>query len=123
MNTVLKLEAPFEKLFDLGMIEKLCRGDISKTKKMVELFIHDIPASIEELKQAYKKLDFITLKKTAHRIKPVLALYSIVTIEKDLAMIENAGIEERVTPELESKINYLSSIIGEITEQMNAYIS
>jgi HPt (histidine-containing phosphotransfer) domain-containing protein len=123
MNTVLKLEAPFEKLYDLGMIDRLCRGDISKTKKMLELFIHDIPASVEEIKQAYKKLDYITLKKTAHRIKPVLALYSIVKIENDLAMIENSGIEENVTPELESKINHLSSIIGEITQQMNAYIS
>jgi HPt (histidine-containing phosphotransfer) domain-containing protein len=123
MNTVLKLEAPVEKLYDLGMIDRLCRGDINKTKKMVELFIHDIPASVEEIKQAYKKLDYITLKKTAHRIKPVLALYSIVKIENDLAMIENSGIEENVTPELESKINHLSSIIGEITQQMNAYIS
>jgi HPt (histidine-containing phosphotransfer) domain-containing protein len=123
MNTALKFEAPFEKLYDLGMIDKLCRGDISKTKKMLELFIHDIPASVEEIKQAYKRLDYITLKKTAHRIKPVFALYSIVKIEKDIAMIENSGIEERVTPELESKINHLSSIIGEVTQQMNAYIS
>jgi hypothetical protein len=38
-------------------------------------------------------------------------------------MIENSGIEERVTPELESNINNLSNIIGEITQQMNAYIS
>jgi HPt (histidine-containing phosphotransfer) domain-containing protein len=123
MNTALKFEAPFEKLYDLGMIEKLCRGDISRTKKMVQLFINDMPASIEEIKQAYKKLDFNTLKKTAHRIKPVLAMYSIVKIEKDIEMIESSGIEERVTPELESKINNLSSIIGEVTEQMNAYIS
>jgi HPt (histidine-containing phosphotransfer) domain-containing protein len=123
MNTVLKLEVPFEKLYDLGMIDRLCRGDISKTKKMLELFIHDIPASVEEIKQAYNKLDFITLKKTAHRIKPVLAMYSIVKIEKDIAMIENSGIEEKITPELESKINHLSSVIGEITQQMNAYIS
>jgi HPt (histidine-containing phosphotransfer) domain-containing protein len=123
MNTALKFEAPFEKLYDLGMIEKLCRGDISRTKKMVQLFINDMPASIEEIKQAYKKLDFITLKKTAHRIKPVLAMYSIAKIEKDIEMIESSGIEERVTPELESKINNLSSIIGEVTEQMNAYVS
>jgi HPt (histidine-containing phosphotransfer) domain-containing protein len=123
MNTALKLEAPFEKLYDLGMVERLCRGDNGKTKKMLQLFINDMPASIEEIKQAYKTLDFITLKKTAHRIKPVLAMYSIVKIEKDIAMIENSGIEERVTPELESKINNLSSIIGEVTQQMNAYIS
>ncbi len=123
MNTALKFESPFEKLYDLGMIEKLCRGDINKTKKMLELFIHDIPASVEEIKQAYKRLDFITLKKTAHRIKPVFALYSIVKIENDIVMIENSGMEERVTPELESKINHLSSIIGEVAQQMNAYIS
>jgi HPt (histidine-containing phosphotransfer) domain-containing protein len=123
MNTALHFEAPFEKLYDLGMIERLCRGDMGKTKKMLQLFINDMPASIEEIKQAYKMQDFITLKKTAHRIKPVLAMYSIVKIEKDIAMIENSGIEERVTPELESKINNLSSIIGEVTQQMNAYIS
>ncbi len=123
MNTLLKYEAPLEKLYDLGMIEKLCRGDISKTKKMVQLFINDIPVAIEEIKLAYQKLDFITLKKTAHRIKPVLAMYSIVLIEKDLQMIESSGIEERITADLESNINNVSNIICEVTQQMNAYVS
>jgi HPt (histidine-containing phosphotransfer) domain-containing protein len=123
MSTTIEFETAFEKIYDLEMVNRLCRGDNNLTKKMVQLFLNDIPPAIEEIKQAYKMLDFITLKKIAHRIKPVLAMYSIVKIENDIEMIENAGIEEKITPELESKINNLSSIIDNVIQQMHVYVS
>jgi HPt (histidine-containing phosphotransfer) domain-containing protein len=123
MSTTIEFETAFEKIYDLEMVNRLCRGDNNLTKKMVQLFLNDIPPAIEEIKQAYKMLDYITLKKIAHRIKPVLALYSIGKIENDIEMIENAGIEEKITPELESKINNLSSIIGNVIQQMHVYVS
>jgi HPt (histidine-containing phosphotransfer) domain-containing protein len=123
MSTTIEFETAFEKIYDLEMVNRLCRGDNNLTKKMVQLFLNDIPPAIEEIKQAYKMLDYITLKKIAHRIKPVLAMYSIVKIENDIEMIENAGIEEKITPELESKINNLSSIIGNVIQQMHVYVS
>jgi HPt (histidine-containing phosphotransfer) domain-containing protein len=123
MSTTIEFETAFEKIYDLDMVNRLCRGDNNLTKKMVQLFLNDIPPAIEEIKQAYNIKDFITLKKTAHRIKPVLAMYYIVKIENDIKMIEKAGFEENITPELESNINNLSSIIGNVIQQMHVYVS
>lgn len=123
MSTVLKIEAPVEKLFDLSMIDKFCRGDYNLTKKMIQVFINDIPFSVEEIKHAYQQKDFIALKKVAHRIKPVLSMYSIVKIEKEIELMENLDKDEKITPELGFKINKLDSVISLVTQQMNTYIS
>jgi hypothetical protein len=123
MSKVFEIETSVEKLYDLGMIDKFCRGDKSLTKKMMQVFINDMPVSVEELKQAYKANDVITLKRTAHRIKPVLSLYSIVIIGNDVEILENMGTEELVTPEIALKINRLDNVISLVTQQMNKYIS
>jgi HPt (histidine-containing phosphotransfer) domain-containing protein len=123
MNTAFEIETPVEKLYDLGMINQLCRGNSDLTKKMVQLFIKEIPFSVEEIKQAYKQKDFVTLHKTAHRIKPVLSMYSIVKVEKDIELLENMLNEEKVTPETELKIIRLDNVISLVTKQMNRYIS
>lgn len=123
MNTLLEFETPVGNLYDLGTIKKFCRGDENLTKKMIQMFIKDIPVSIEEIKQAYRERDFLTLKKTAHRIKPVLSLYSIVNIGKDMELLANMGKDEIVTQETELKITKLDSIISLVTQQLNEYIS
>ena len=112
MNTTLEKEAPFEKLYDLDLINTFCRGDINLTKKMIQVFIKDIPVSVEEIKQAYRENDFIKMKKTAHRIKPVLSMYSIVKVGKEIEVLEMMGQEEIQTPETELKINKLDTIIS-----------
>jgi hypothetical protein len=123
MSKVFEIETSVEKLYDLGMIDKFCRGDKSLTKKMMQVFINDMSVSVEELKQAYKANDVITLKRTAHRIKPVLSLYSIVIIGNDVEILENMGTEQLVTPETALKINRLDNVISLVTQQMNKYIS
>lgn len=123
MNTVFEKGSSLEKLYDLGMIDKFCRGDKDRTKKMIQLFVKDMPVSIEEIKQAYKAKDFIALKKTAHRIKPVLSLYSIVKIGQDIEVLANLRMEEMITPETEFKINKLDNVISLVTQEMNRYIS
>jgi HPt (histidine-containing phosphotransfer) domain-containing protein len=123
MNTVYEIGSSVEKLYDLGMIDKFCRGDKDRTKKMIQMFVKDMPVSVEEIKQAYKAKDYISLKKTAHRIKPVLSLYSIVKIGQDIEVLANLRMEELITPETELKINNLDSVISLVTQQMNLYIS
>lgn len=123
MNTVFEIGSNVEKLYDLGMIDKFCRGDKERTKKMIQMFVKDMPVSVEEIKQAYKEKDYISLKKTAHRIKPVLSLYSIVKIGQDIEVLANLRMEELITPETEFKINKLDSVISLVTKEMNRYIS
>jgi len=111
-------EIPAEKLYDLSMIEMLCRGDQEKVKKMVKVFIDQIPQSVEEIKSAYNKKDFVIIKHVAHRIKPTLSYYAIVKIEKDVKLIEAMAEEGLATTELELKIKRLEEVATQVVEKM-----
>jgi HPt (histidine-containing phosphotransfer) domain-containing protein len=117
-NTIVKTDIPDEKLYDLCMIEQLCRGNQEKVKKIVQVFIEQIPQSVEEIKSAYSKRDFLVIKNVAHRIKPTLSYYAIIQVEKDIQLIEKLAKEELATPELEVKIKKLDTVINQIVEQM-----
>jgi len=107
-----------EKLFDLCMIENLCHGNQQNVKKMLKVFVEQIPAAVEDIKVAYRSTDFNTIKKTAHRIKPVLRYYAIIKIEKDIEQIEVLAEEGLPSGELEQRINRVATVIGQVAAQM-----
>jgi len=95
------LNAATEKLYDLGMISMLCRGNNVQLKKMVMVFIDQLPKSIEEIKIAYHNREFEIVKNTAHRIKPILGYYAIIKVEKDILQIERWAAKKVSSPEME----------------------
>ncbi|MBL0356119.1 MAG: hypothetical protein IPP72_04185 [Chitinophagaceae bacterium] len=119
-NTAVKAGTGAEKLYDLCMIEKLCRGNQEQVKQMIQVFIDQTPQAVEEIRLAYKKNDFTVVKKTAHRIKPVLSYYAIVKIEKDIQLIEVMAEEGIATHELELKIKKVEDVVSRIVEQMKS---
>jgi HPt (histidine-containing phosphotransfer) domain-containing protein len=116
----LKEESNQEKLYDLCMIEMLCRGNKEQIKKIVSIFISQVPQSVEEIKTAYSKNDFTTIKKVAHRIRPILGYYAIVKIEKDILRIEAIAETGIATAELQLKINKLEEVTTIVVEKLNA---
>ena len=122
MNTVMGQDNIGEKLYDLAMINRFCRGDKNLTKKMIQVFLTDIPSSVEEIKTAYQEKDFMTLKKTAHRIKPVLSMYSIAKVGNEIEVLSNMDQDEIMSMETSEKITKLESVIGMVTQQLNMYL-
>lgn len=118
MQTAIHPEINDEKLYDLCMIELLCRGKKEKVKKMVEVFMIEMPKAVSEIRTAYLNNDFTTVKNTAHRIKPTLSYYAIVKIEKDMKLIEKLADQETASYELEITIKKLEDLIHEIVDQM-----
>ena len=107
-----------EKLYDICMIDRLCRGNQEQVKKMVNVFIKEIPNAIEEIKRAYHNSDFVTVKKTTHRIKPTLSYYAIIKIEKDIRRIEALAKQGQAVPELELKITTVENVIAAVVERL-----
>jgi len=107
-----------EKLYDLCMIEQLCRGNQEKIKKMVEVFIVQAPKSVEEIKIAFLQGDFAVIKNVAHRIKPTLSYYAIIKIEKDIQQIERLAKEGSNSDELKLKIMKVDDVITRVVEKM-----
>lgn len=117
-NTKSETGISTEKLYDLGMIEMLCHGNKEQVKKMVMVFIDQVPKSIEDIKSAYTIKDFDIIKNIAHRIKPVLSYYAIIKVEKDILLIEKWAEEKTSSFEMELKIKKLDAIIEKIVEQL-----
>lgn len=111
-----------EKLFDLCFIESICHGNRENIKEMVKVFIDEIPAAAADIKQAYKAGDFERVKKTAHRIKPVLGYYNIIKIEKEVEQLETLDERYLEPGEMEQKIQYVSVIINQAAAQIEKAI-
>jgi HPt (histidine-containing phosphotransfer) domain-containing protein len=107
-----------EKLYDICMIDRLCRSNQDQVKKMVAVFIKEIPNAVEEIKQAYTNSDFVTVKKTTHRIKPTLSYYAIIKIEKDIRRIEVLAKEGKALPELELKIAKVENVLDAVVQRL-----
>ena len=119
-DTAFGTTAPAEGLYDLCMIERLCRGNQEQVKKMMAVFIQQAPQAVEEIKKAYANSDFITIKNTAHRIKPILSYYAIVSIEKDIRKLEALAKEEGASFEMEMRINKIAEVISRVTAEMKS---
>jgi HPt (histidine-containing phosphotransfer) domain-containing protein len=110
--------APDEKLYDICMIERLCRGNQEQVKKMVGVFIKEIPTAIEEIKRAFINGDLVSVKNITHRIKPTLSYYAIIKIEKDIRNIEALAKQGNAGVELELKITNVENVIAAVAEKL-----
>ena len=112
---------PQQKLFDLSIIENFCRGNQEQVKKMIKVFISQVPQSVEAIKTAYARHHFNTIKEEAHRIKPILSYYAVNAVEQDIKQIESLAAAELQGNELESKINKLDEVVTKIVDELKTY--
>jgi HPt (histidine-containing phosphotransfer) domain-containing protein len=80
-------------------------------KKLIMIFIEQTPAAVRQIKEAWNIGDLVTVKKTAHRIKPNIDSFGIEELKQEIRSIENLAEEGLSTSELETKINKLSQVI------------
>ncbi|MBI9039872.1 Hpt domain-containing protein [Lutibacter sp.] len=106
------------KLYDLHLIDKMCRGNQEQVKKMVEVFTNEISQSIEEINSAYSENDFLEIKKLVHKIKPTLKYFGTETLEKEILQIEALFTNEIVTSELRLKLISASNLTKEVVDKM-----
>lgn len=107
-----------EQLFDMSYVNKICRNNPDAIKKMVTVFINTIPAAIDEIKQLYERQDYDAVKKTAHRIKPVIMYYAIVKAERIILDIEKMAKNRLWLDGLGNKIEVLKNTVAEVVTEM-----
>ncbi len=106
------------KLYDLSSIIQMSRGNKDFINKIVQIFIEQTPAAVEEIKAAWEARDLVTIRSVAHRIKPNLANFGIVQLEKEIRSIESLADQRLATPELEAKIFNLEKIINNVVKEL-----
>lgn len=107
-----------EKLYDLELIEKMCRGSLDLVKEMLNVFIEDLPHAVSEIKAAYQTKDFKTIKAVAHRVKPVLNFYAVQSLAHHIPQLEELAEQEDGGEEMQQMINKMDVVIAAIVEDM-----
>ncbi len=105
-------------LFDLNKLVLISKGDEEFVKKMVSLFINLIPDVLTQMDQAYNNKDWKKMASLAHRIKPSIQSLSIITLEKDIAALENAATSTYSKVEVFDHLKHMEKVLGEIVMQL-----
>jgi len=113
-----KINKPEDPLYDLSLIDKMCRGNQEQVVKMVQVFIIQTSESIEELKLAETKKNTSQIKTLVHKIKPSFTYYGTVKLEREAKLIEALFLEEFEISELELKIERLAELATQVINKM-----
>lgn len=111
-----------EKLYNLELIEKMCRGSQELVKEMLNVFIEDLPNAVKEIKSAYQTSDFKTIKSVAHRVKPVLNFYAVQPLATDMPIMEELAEQENASAEMQQMIIKMEDVITAIVDDMKSKV-
>lgn len=107
-----------EKLYDLSMIDRMCHGNQEQVIKMVQVFIHQISKSVNEISMASTENNESSLRQEIHKIKPTLSYYGVVKIENSIHLIEQQLTKDTADRDLESGIRKLNKITNKVIDQL-----
>ncbi|OIQ88960.1 hypothetical protein GALL_291390 [mine drainage metagenome] len=106
------------KLYDLSLIEELMHGDKDSIKKIVELFVQSIPATVVAMQEASVAKDWATAGKEAHSLKSNIATLKMDSLLDDIKTIEISGKTGSGVEEIPMLVDKAKSIIDETIIQL-----
>ena len=109
---------PEIQLYDLSLIDKMCRGNQEQVEKMIHAFISQTSKSIQDLKLAGTKNDLIKMKAITHKIKPSFTYYGTIKLEKEVKILESLILEEYEMFLLDLKIDTVAKLATQIIDKM-----
>ena len=107
-----------EQLYDLSLIDKMCRGNQKQIVKMIQVFIIQTAKTIEDLKLADTKKDLLKIKTMIHKIKPSFTYYGALKLEKEAKLIETLILGKFEISEVELKIERLTELANQVINKM-----
>jgi HPt (histidine-containing phosphotransfer) domain-containing protein len=106
-------------LYSLENLQHTGRSDPDFIWKMIQLFIVQVPAGVQEIKAAHAAGDFAVVAATAHRMEPILNNFCIVALKDKIGELEFLALKRRTSPRLEALIGQLDGITTQIVDDLN----
>ena len=103
--------------YDLEQLRSLSRGDESFVQNMVSVFLQQTTTALQELRSALDNKDYISLARTAHRIKPSIDNMGIRQLEGVARDIELSAKAESIDH------GYLAERVTLLTSTLEAVVS
>jgi PAS domain S-box-containing protein len=100
-------------LYDLSNLKAISRGDDNFIKKMIMLFMEQVPSSLVEIHAAVEQNDFIKISAVAHKIKPSIDNMGIGSLKNVIRQIESLAQKNQHSQELNLKIEKLDYVLKE----------
>ena len=111
-----------EKLYDLSMVEAISGGDKSFTKRMLQLFLDTVPATLADIRNASDKGEWNTLSKHAHKLKSTIDSMNIATLKADIRAIESRGKTGVDVSSIPALVEKVLSVMNEVMLQVKKEI-
>jgi CheY-like chemotaxis protein len=109
-------------LFSLRELWAIGQGSKTFVRKMVTLFLDQVPLATRKMKEAYDRRDFVTVKSIAHQIKPILDNLEIAGQAKGIREIEKLAAINCPSLSLEERIVRLETIVSEAASVLKAIV-
>jgi PAS domain S-box-containing protein len=109
-------------LYDLSKLEKMSNNNVDFIKKMIALFISQVPSAIKEVNAAYSAGDLALVKSVLHRIKPSIDSMGMKSMYQEIRVIESHfenGNPHLIKPE---SLKKLDEIIVKVTADLESQI-
>lgn len=107
-----------EQVYNLSQLEELAGGNTDFVDSMVDTFLEHTPGQLEEILQAYKSSDLITVGSVAHKIKPNIELFGINAIKQDIRVVEEKGKQGLMDDALEESVKRVELYLREAFNQL-----
>ena len=108
-------------LYNLSYLSDISRGDKEFMKKMVDLFINQIPAALTDINEAFADNDFSRVKALAHKTKSSIDTLGISKIKKEIKELEMLAMQNKPNPRINEIIELLNDVIPKTIGQLKEW--
>jgi two-component system, sensor histidine kinase len=105
-------------LYSLEKLQHTGRGDPDFVWKMIQLFIVQVPAGVQEIKTACAAGNFAVIAATAHRMEPILNNFCVGTLKEKMDELQVLALKHKASPRLEALIGHLDGITTKIVNDL-----
>jgi PAS domain S-box-containing protein len=110
-----------EPLYDLNKLLSIANGNHDFVKKMVNLFIEQVPISMDEIQTAYNHNDYERVAAIAHRIKPSIDNMGINSLKNEIRQIELLAATQLHSDELTKHIQHIDVVLKNVVKSIEEH--
>ena len=106
-------------LYDFRRLDSIGKGNEAFLKKMVQLFIDQVPVSVRELQTAAGNGDFKTVYEKAHLLKPSLHNFAVDCLQEDIRELESLATAKGPLGRIQEIVQRVAEVVGEVVEGLD----
>ena len=111
-----------EKVTNLDFIKGFSKGDMSRVKKYIMMYIHSADEEMPVIEKSFQETDYKKLKTSSHTLKSIAGYMGMDHAQQLLKKIEDSASNESVTEQMSQDIAMLKEMITLSKAELKAFI-